>query len=152
MMRELLKAARFAKKAHAGQKRAGGTPYFEHPAAVARLLWEKGYRDPDLLRAAYLHDVLEDTDCCGLPHHDLAAMFGWDTMCLVSAVTKRKGEGYEEYYRRVKAAGPLAVALKRADREHNNSDLANAPKHLEKLREKAAMKTALMEKVFSDNA
>lgn len=145
--KRLLKAAKFARKAHGAQKRAHGTPYFRHPAAVARLLWDKGHRELDLLRAAYLHDILEDTN---EPIEELYGLFGWDTMTLVRAVTKRKGEDYEAYYERVRAVGPLAMALKMADREHNNSELYLAPpEKAARLREKAEAKTAMMLKVFS---
>lgn len=149
--KKLLKAARFARKAHEGQKRADGTPYIRHPMGVARMLWDRGHRELDLLRAAYLHDVLEDAKPTRAELLDMYGYFGWDTMTLVSAVTRdNKAETYEEFYRRVKAAGPLAVALKRADREYNNKDLEHAPAECVKLREKAAIKTALMEKVFAD--
>jgi len=49
-------------KAHHGQKRKGsGEPYFSHPEAVARLV-RLGGGDSFAIAAAWLHDVLEDTD------------------------------------------------------------------------------------------
>jgi (p)ppGpp synthase/HD superfamily hydrolase len=63
MFRVLLPVARFSKKAHAGQFRSGGNiPYFEHPKAVVRILWSYGVRDPDILSAAYTHDIGEDAE------------------------------------------------------------------------------------------
>lgn len=147
MWKKFLKAARFAREAHGSQTRAGGAPYYWHPMAVARILWDNGHRDPDLLRAAYLHDVLEDTK---VSSYELNKLFNWGTVTLVRAVTRPKGEPHEDYYRRVKAAGYSAMALKLADREHNNSDLGNAPENHTQLREKAAKKTALMLKVFNN--
>jgi len=48
--------------AHAGQVRKyTGEPYVTHPVAVARLVGDV-FPDVDMIGAAYLHDVLEDTD------------------------------------------------------------------------------------------
>lgn len=62
-MDEAVAAAQaFAERRHAGQtRRDGRTPYVVHPMRVARLLREAGVADPDLLCAALLHDVVEDT-------------------------------------------------------------------------------------------
>ena len=57
-----VEAWRFAAVAHGGQRRRGsGSPYIEHPVAVARLVVEHG-GDEAMVAAAFLHDVLEDTD------------------------------------------------------------------------------------------
>ncbi len=51
-----------AVEAHDGQVRKyTGEPYALHPVAVARLVGEV-FPDVDAIGAAYLHDVLEDTD------------------------------------------------------------------------------------------
>ena len=65
---ELLRRAyRFARQAHAGQRRRHGPPYIEHPVAVAWLAHERfGVCDGEVLAAALLHDVLEDTDTTDL--------------------------------------------------------------------------------------
>ncbi len=148
MWKKLLKAARFAKKAHAGQTRAHGTPYFSHPAAVARMLWNWGERDSEMLQAAYLHDTLEDTDTKLLT---LVQEFGVRTSWLVAVLTKQKGESKRAYFERIRDAGPAAQALKFADRTHNNSELkfvTNPVLHAH-LSAKAAEKTALMREVFT---
>jgi (p)ppGpp synthase/HD superfamily hydrolase len=139
---KILAAARFAKAAHAGQKRFHGAPYFSHPRAVARLL--KG-RAPETLAAAYLHDVVEDTP---VTRNDIEATFGGRVAALVDAVTKRAGEEREDFYRRVARAGPEAVAIKLADREHNNSELHLLDESFTTLRRKALEKTELMKKIF----
>ena len=52
----------FARIAHEGQKRRfSGKPYIEHPLAVKRLLEVAGVVDDNVLAAALLHDVVEDT-------------------------------------------------------------------------------------------
>lgn len=60
----VLSALRLSVEAHADQLRKDGrTPYVVHPIGVMRRLsTELGVVDPDLLAAALLHDVLEDTE------------------------------------------------------------------------------------------
>ena len=61
-------AARLACKLHEGQKRAGGEPYIYHPMRVAGMLTMLDNRQlavsvtDDMIAAAWLHDVYEDTD------------------------------------------------------------------------------------------
>jgi len=52
----------FAMKAHGGQMRQSGDPYFSHPLAVAAILTELR-ADPATVATAMLHDVVEYTDC-----------------------------------------------------------------------------------------
>lgn len=59
--RLLNEAHGFARGAHAGQRQeADGSPYIEHPLAVARLLHAAGC-DEEVVAAGLLHDVVEDT-------------------------------------------------------------------------------------------
>ena len=51
----------FAMRAHGGQTRKSGDPYFTHPLAVAGILTELK-ADPASVATALLHDVVEDTD------------------------------------------------------------------------------------------
>ncbi|HEY4027294.1 MAG TPA: HD domain-containing protein [Candidatus Dormibacteraeota bacterium] len=61
------RAFRFARAAHDGQRRRHGVPYIEHPVTVADLAHELfGVTDGEVLAAALLHDVLEDTDATDL--------------------------------------------------------------------------------------
>ena len=57
------KAKLFAIKAHKGQIRKSDKekPMIIHPINVANILSEYGY-DDNVVAAAYLHDVIEDTD------------------------------------------------------------------------------------------
>jgi hypothetical protein len=56
-------AVAFAEEAHGDQKRPAGEPYVEHLLEVVEILVSgAGVRDEDLLVAAVLHDVVEDTD------------------------------------------------------------------------------------------
>ena len=62
------KAYYFAEKAHEGQKRASGEPYFTHCVAVALILCEMKVQSM-VISAALLHDTVEDTPvtCCTIP-------------------------------------------------------------------------------------
>lgn len=63
----VLEAIQFAIEAHGDQKRKiTGLPYIIHPVSVAKLVSENyteglGYSRKDLIVAAVLHDVVEDT-------------------------------------------------------------------------------------------
>ena len=57
----LHRAFSFAEKAHHGQVRASGEPYFTHPIEVAHILADM-HLDPATIITALLHDVVEDTD------------------------------------------------------------------------------------------
>ncbi|MBP6509476.1 MAG: HD domain-containing protein, partial [Candidatus Kapabacteria bacterium] len=51
-----------AQSVHAQQVRNDGTPYFYHSARTARIIMEELHAyDTDLIIAALLHDVLEDS-------------------------------------------------------------------------------------------
>jgi (p)ppGpp synthase/HD superfamily hydrolase len=54
--------AGFACAAHAGQVRKyTGEAYYNHPKRVSEILHEHGHTDIEMLMAAILHDVVEDT-------------------------------------------------------------------------------------------
>ena len=56
-------AYEFAAEAHKGQKRKTGDPYIIHPIAVATIIAEELELGANPVIAAFLHDVVEDTDC-----------------------------------------------------------------------------------------
>ena len=145
MWKSLLKAARYARKAHAGQTRLDGkTPYITHPMRVARRLWNAGHRDTSLLMAAYLHDTLEDT---GVAFSDLLENFGGSVTYVVDGVTRKKGSTRTQYYRRVKTFGYAVMELKLADMDDNLNDLVNLPVG-HPTRFKTALKSRLARKIF----
>lgn len=56
------RALDFATKAHDGQQRKySGAPYIIHPVAVSKIVATVKHT-PEMIAAAYLHDVVEDTD------------------------------------------------------------------------------------------
>ncbi len=80
-------ALEFASELHAGQRRRSGAPYISHPCAVAEILVrEMHFKDPVLLAAALLHDVVEDVPWMSL--EDVESRFGPKVTKLVDGVTK----------------------------------------------------------------
>jgi GTP pyrophosphokinase len=80
----------FAMEAHGAQKRASGSPYFYHPAEVARLLAELRMDVPTLV-TGLLHDVLEDTN---VTFEELEEIFGSEVAFLVDGITKLSSVNY----------------------------------------------------------
>lgn len=111
-------ARAIATEAHQGQSRRDGvTPYIEHAAAVA----SRAPKSEESKAAAWLHDVLEDTD---VSRQDLIAKgVPESVVAAVEALTKQEGLSYEANVERV-GANELAKGVKVADML---SDLADNP-------------------------
>ncbi|MBC8329132.1 MAG: HD domain-containing protein [Planctomycetes bacterium] len=79
------KAVAVARDKHRGQQRKDGSDFVGHPLRTALLLLEvAGVQDPNMLCAAVLHDVVEDTDAsCD----DLLEEFGSKVADLVRILT-----------------------------------------------------------------
>ena len=124
-------AYRFAEAAHRGQCRDEGTPFIEHPARVAGVLWyELGVRDVDLLIAALNHDTIEDSD--DVDRALVASAFGERVARLVCDVTKAPvgPEGREardrEYLNHLRELPEDSRLLKLADRIDNLRSIPNS--------------------------
>jgi GTP pyrophosphokinase len=76
----------YAMKAHGGQTRASGDPYFSHPLEVAGILTEFRLDDASIV-AALLHDTIEDT---GTTRSEVDKLFGAPIGKLVDGLTKLK--------------------------------------------------------------
>lgn len=111
-VRLIEKAYAFAAYWHRDQKRQSGDPYVTHPVAVAETVTALGY-DAHTVRAALLHDVLEDTDCT---EEQLRREFGAEPVDLVLEVTKLDSAPTAEVDDR-------ALTIKLADRLHNMQTL-----------------------------
>src|SRR5215475_13598926 len=84
------KAVEFALRHHGDQRRPTGAPYLEHLLeALEFLVRGAGVTDPDVLCAAVLHDVVEDTPCT---MDDVRLRFGDRVAGLVGWVTKPEPE------------------------------------------------------------
>lgn len=105
-------AEQLAREAHEGQVDKAGNPYITHPARVAARVADDEYA----AAAAWLHDVVEDTD---VTLSDLEARFPTEVTDAVDALTRRDGEAPADYYARVRQV-PLALQVKLADLEDNS--------------------------------
>jgi len=118
----LEKARGFATIAHSGALRKDGkTPYIVHPERVVKTLQSLGVEDKEVLAAAYLHDVLEDTPA------KLEGEFPERVIKIVKALTKAKGSSKADYLNGLRGAPWEAVLIKMADRYDNIIDGANTP-------------------------
>lgn len=122
---DIERAFEFARKLHEGQYRISEEPYIVHPVEVAKILTELK-ADKDSIIAAFLHDILEDTDT---QPEEIEQNFGADVLKLVQGVTKlgkyqfkSKEERQAENFRRMfiaMAQDVRIIFLKLADRLHN---------------------------------
>lgn len=115
----------FAKKLHDGQYRVSEEPYIVHPVEVAKILVDLK-TDTNTIIAAFLHDVLEDTDT---KPEEIEENFSADVLHLVQGVTKlgklqfksteeRQAENFRRMF--VAMANDIRIIfLKLADRLHN---------------------------------
>lgn len=86
-------AKSFAKKAHEGQLRKNSNnPYITHPIRVAKRLESAGFSN-ELVCAAYLHDVVEDTP---YKMEDIEKEFSSRIAYLVAAHTEDKSKSWLE--------------------------------------------------------
>ena len=108
------------------------TPYITHPLEVAHNLAQL-YLDADTLCAAFLHDVLEDTNC---PRQEIIERFGETVTELVEGVTKLKRNDdlptkeavtKASFHKMMQAMTKdyRVVLIKLADRLHNMETLGN---------------------------
>ena len=136
----------FAEKAHRGQWRQSGEPYFTHCIATANVLTELKL-DVRTVSAGLLHDVIEDTS---VTRDELANLFGETIAQLVQGVSKigrykfrggaqqRQAENYLKLLLAT-AEDIRVILIKLADRLHNMETLS----FLSLLRQQAISKETL---------
>ena len=107
-------AIALATKAHAGQLDKAGRPYIEHPLRVMARV-----SGAPAKMAAVLHDVLEDTEVTAAELLSLGCPP--EVVRAVEALSKREGEGYEDFVARA-AKDPIAREVKRADLLDNSDE------------------------------
>jgi GTP pyrophosphokinase len=115
----------FASEGHKDQKRKSGESYITHPLQVAHYL-SKLNLDIETILAAFLHDLIEDTD---VTYNDIKKNFGIEVADIVDGVTKldkinynSKEEAKADAIRKMVIAMSKDIRvliLKLADRLHN---------------------------------
>ena len=132
---------RFRARAHDGQTRASGEPYFTHPIAVANILADMRL-DEESIITALLHDTVED---CDVTLDTLDSEFGGDVAQLVDGVTKLSrlaiktlpSSAQAENFRKLLLAmseDVRVLLVKLADRTHNMRTLSFIPKPEKQIR------------------
>ena len=129
-MARIRAAFELAREAHAEQKRKSGEPYIIHPIAVATIVAIELKLGANPVIAAFLHDVVEDTD---YTMDDIRQRFGDDVAFLVSVVTKKSTGNYEiskqvDNYKQMLNSihyDIRALLVKLADRLHNMRTLSS---------------------------
>jgi (p)ppGpp synthase/HD superfamily hydrolase len=127
---QIAAAVRFAERHHGDQLRPTGAPYLEHLLeALEVLVLGAGVTSTDVLIAAVLHDVAEDTPCT---LGEIADAFGQQVADLVGWVTipepvpgQDRSAAKEAYLRRLRDAPRDAILVKLADRVSNVQTLRN---------------------------
>jgi guanosine-3',5'-bis(diphosphate) 3'-pyrophosphohydrolase len=120
------RAYAFAEAAHRGQRRKDNRAFIAHPVRVARLLAARGY-DEEVVAAALLHDVVEDT---AVTLGEVRERFGARVAQLVAYVTEDPGlptgERKRAYREGLRRSPDAARAICAADKVCNASDLREA--------------------------
>jgi guanosine-3',5'-bis(diphosphate) 3'-pyrophosphohydrolase len=118
-------AIAFIQEAHAGQK-YGSMPYFFHPIEVGAVAWtyatSLSYTPQQLeiiILAAFLHDIIEDTD---YTEADLRERFGDDVVDAVVLLSKDSTLDYQGNIQRIiDSENIVAMIVKLADNRVNRS-------------------------------
>jgi len=129
----IIQAAQFARNAHERQKRKySGLPYIVHPARVAGRVAVHPLADEEMVAAAFLHDVVEDT-----PYtlKEIEAEFGQRVAQLVNELTKPDAISHEvrsgrkgRELKQLADASQRAKIIKLLDRIDNLQDMRDAPR------------------------
>lgn len=113
------RAAAFAELMHQGQARKyTGEPYIEHPMQVAYYV-SRVTEDKDVLAAAWLHDVVEDTPAT---FEEISSQFGFSVSGMVRALSNllKPEDGNrewrkEKYFKVIEASDADVQTIKVAD-------------------------------------
>ena len=144
-LEDIKRAYLFAERKHSGQYRKSGEPYIIHPVNVAIILTTIS-ADSDTIKAALMHDVLEDTDCTA---EEMEKEFGKEVTKLVQGVTKlskinfsTENEYLIDYYKKIIVGiseDVRVIIIKLADRLHNMRTLWALPEAKQKIKAKESL-------------
>lgn len=131
------RAYNFAEKAHQGQKRKNGEPYFNHSLATAQILADWNL-DEQTVAAGLLHDVIEDTP---VTLEEIKKEFGEEIAFLVNGITKIGKVRYRGIEAKIENLRKFilylsqdirVILIKLADRLHNMRTLNVLPPQKQK--------------------
>ncbi len=136
-------AAEIARHAHLGQVDKLGVAYIEHPRRVSERF--DAELQPLEAAAAWLHDVIEDTDVSATDLLDVGIPA--EVVTAVELLSKNPDEPtLDDYYARIRL-NPIALAVKTADIADNTDPARTAalePETRERLATKYAKARALL--------
>lgn len=111
---------------HDGQvRRYDKSPYWTHTREVASILIRCGIEDPEMLAAAHLHDIYEDTNA---DSDYIRATYGDAVHTLIDELTERQIEGNRAFRKaaeatRLAGVSERAQTIKCADLISNTADI-----------------------------
>ena len=129
------KALDLAIDAHKDQRRKTGEPYIYHPIAVAHIVASEIGLGAIAIAAAFLHDVVEDTD---YTLEDMERMFGKTVATIIDGLTKistiqdQNISVQAENFRKMLLTlsdDVRVILIKLADRLHNMQTMDAMPRH-----------------------
>lgn len=121
--------------AHKDQRRKSGEPYIYHPIAVAQIVASEIGLGAVAIAAAFLHDVVEDTD---YTIEDMERLFGKKVAVIIDGLTKISGiqdqniSVQAENFRKMLLTlsdDVRVILIKLADRLHNMQTMDSMPRH-----------------------
>lgn len=121
-----------AVKHHDGQYRKGSNDsYIVHPIRVAQIVEEQNTNEDAsvielMVITAYLHDVIEDTECT--LKHLKESNIPEEAIKAINLLTKKDNQSYEYYIKLIKA-NHIAKCVKIADLTDNMSDMPKSMRH-----------------------
>lgn len=124
MKGKIMKASTFAAVKHEGQVDDEGLNYYMTHLVPVRNAVEQLTEDEDIICAAVLHDILEDTDTT---YEKLVKEFGQRVADLVNECTDEgEADSYGKYFPRLKTKEGILIKL--VDRASNISRMNSWPK------------------------
>jgi len=108
-------ARRIAEAAHTGQVDRAGNPYFGHIERVAQAVKAAGGSETQVV-AAYLHDVIEDTNTTSAELLDAGVSTA--ALTLTELLTRQDEVSYEDYLKQIRSS-PDALLIKQCDMADN---------------------------------
>lgn len=129
MIQTLIAVESFVRDTHSKMTRSNGaTSYLDHLQGVVNRLKNIGVSDEEVLAAAWLHDIIEDTNTT---FDEIDQRFGSRIAVLVLSLSKDKrlpkDQREKQYIKQLKDSPFEAKLIKLCDISSNLKDLKNAP-------------------------